>query len=475
MLGPIVGGKKRDGETSFKVLRPYDGTVFEEIGSAGPALIEEAFALSEKAKGGLIKAMTRKERAGVLSKVSAQLAADREHIAAILVNEAGKTIREARTEVDRAAGTFRFAAEEAGRLGGEVVPFDAAANGAGRQGFSMKIPIGTVIAITPFNFPLNLAAHKIAPAMAAGNPFILKPASQTPVSGIELVRIILESGWPAEGAHVLPGRGGEIGDALVSDARGAMVTFTGSAAVGKRIASLAGYKRIAMELGSNSAVVVTGTADLDFAAERIVRGGFALAGQVCISVQRVIAHRDIFDDLVSRCLAITSGMRTGDPMDEATDMGPMIDEKAAAGFHEWVREAARLGAEIVTGGGLEGTLHEPTLITGVPREAALWREEAFGPVIVINSYGTFEEAVEAVNDSRYGLQGGIFTARLDEAFEAINRFEVGGVIVNDVPTFRVDQMPYGGVKDSGIGREGLKYAIEEMTQEKLICFNFWRP
>jgi len=474
VLGPIVGGKKRDGETSFEVLRPFDGTAYEEVASAGAALIDEAFALSEEARGA-IKAMTRKERADVLSKVSARLAEGRERIAAILVSEAGKTIREARTEVDRAANTFMFAAEEARRLGGEVIPFDAAANGVGRQGFSLKVPIGTIVAITPFNFPLNLAAHKIAPAMAAGNPFILKPASQTPVSGIELVRIILECGWPAGGAHVVPGRGGAIGDALVSDARGAMVTFTGSAEIGKRISSLAGYKRIAMELGSNSAVVVTDTADLDFAAERIVRGGFALAGQVCISVQRVIAHRAIFEDLVARCVKVALGMKVGDPMEETTDMGPMIDEKAAAAFHARVKEAAGLGGKIVTGGGLDGTLHEPTIITSIPREAALWREEAFGPVIVMNPYDTFEEAVEAVNDSKYGLQGGIFTANVDEAFQAVNRFDVGGVIVNDVPTFRVDHMPYGGVKESGIGREGLKYAIEEMTEEKLVCFNFWKP
>ena len=474
MLRPIVGGTEREGVGTFQVRKPFDGSVYKDIASADAALIEEAFALCEKARP-RIKAMTRKERADVLFGVSERLEADKEHIATILANEAGKTIKEARTEVVRATNTFRFAGEEAKRLGGELVPFDAVANGVGRQGFSIKVPIGTVVAITPFNFPLNLAAHKIAPAMAAGNPFILKPASQTPVSGIELVRIILDSGWPPEGAHVVPGRGGAIGDALVTDPRGAMVTFTGSAAVGKRISSLAGYKRIAMELGSNSAVVVTETADLDFAAERIVRGGFALAGQVCISVQRVIAQKMIFEDLVSRSAEITRSMKVGDPLDEATDMGPMIDEKAAGGFHEWVEEARRLGAGTVIGGNLEGTMHEPTILTGVPREAALWREEAFGPVIVINPYDEFEEAVEAVNDSKYGLQGGIFTARVDEAFEAIDRFEVGGVIINDVPTFRVDQMPYGGVKDSGIGREGLKYAIEEMTEDKLICFNFYKP
>ena len=474
MLRPIVGGRERDGDSTFEVLKPFDGSVYEEIVSADAGLIDEAFGLCDEAKG-IIGAMTRKERADVLLGVSGRLREERERLAAVLANEAGKTIREARVEVDRTANTFLFAGEEAKRLGGEVIPFDAVANGVGRQGFSLKVPIGTVVAITPFNFPLNLAAHKVAPAMAAGNPFILKPASQTPVSGIELVRLILESGWPPEGAHVVPGRGGAIGDALVGDPRGAMVTFTGSADIGKRISSLSGYKRIAMELGSNSAVVVAETADLDFASERIVRGGFALAGQVCISVQRVIAHRTVFDDLVSRCVKITSSMRVGDPLDEATDMGPMIDPEAAAGFHEWVKEAGELGAGIVFGGGLDGTLHEPTIITNIPREAALWKEEAFGPVIVINPYDEFEQAIDAVNDSKYGLQGGIFTGSVNEAFEAARRFEVGGVIINDVPTFRVDQMPYGGVKDSGIGREGLKYAIEEMTEEKLICFNFYKP
>jgi glyceraldehyde-3-phosphate dehydrogenase (NADP+) len=474
MLGPIVGGSERKGDETFRVLKPFDGALYEEIASAGPALIDEAFADCMKARTS-IRSMSRKERADVLFKVSDRIEDERERIATVLANEVGKTIKEARTEAGRAVNTFRFAGEEARRVGGEVIPFDAVANGIGRQGFSFKVPIGTVVAITPFNFPLNLAAHKIAPAMAAGNPFILKPASQTPVSGIELVRIILESGWPAEGAHVLPGRGAAIGDTLVSDPRGAMVTFTGSAEVGKRISSLSGYKRIAMELGSNSAVVVTETADLDFAAERIVRGGFALAGQVCISVQRVIAHAGIMDGLVARCVELTSKMKVGDPLDEATDMGPMIDAGAARRFHEWVKKAESLGARIAFGGQMDGTLHEPTVITDIPREAALWKEEAFGPVIAMNPYREFEEAVEAVNDSRYGLQGAVFTGDLNEAFRAVNGFEVGGVIINDVPTFRVDQMPYGGVKDSGIGREGLKYAIEEMTEEKLICFNFWKP
>jgi glyceraldehyde-3-phosphate dehydrogenase (NADP+) len=418
---------------------------------------------------------SRAERAAVLRKVSEGLLARKQELSLLLVGEVGKTIREAQTEVERASATFLAAAEEAKRIAGEVIPFDAVPAGAGRRGFAFKVPIGTVVAITPFNFPLNLAAHKVAPAIAAGNCVVLKPASQTPLTGLALGKAILDAGFPPAGLSVLPGPGGTLGAALVGDPRPRMVTFTGSAEVGRRIAASAGLKRLAMELGSNSAVIVTASADLEAAAARIVTGAFALAGQVCISVQRVLAHRKIYGDLTGRIIGLASRLRVGDPLEAGTDMGPMISPEAARGLKAWIDQAAEQGAEVRLGGDHRGTLFSPTVLTAVPTAAEVWKEEAFGPVVCINPYDGLEEAVEAVNRSKYGLQAGIFTASLDEAFQAVYDLEVGGVMVNDVPTYRVDHMPYGGVKDSGLGREGLKYAIDEMSETKLVCFNFWRP
>lgn len=474
MLKLIVAGKEAEGEASFEVRNPYDGAVIESVASASPAQIEEAvskaFAARDKVAG-----LTRAERHRILKKVSDMLLERRDEITVVLAKEVGKTVKEARGEVDRAASTFAFAADEAKRLGGDVVPFDAVPGGRNRQGYSVKVPLGIILAITPFNFPLNLAAHKVAPAMAAGNPFILKPASVTPIADLMLGRIVLEAGFPPEAVSVLPGPGGTVGLSLVQDERPRMVTFTGSVEVGKDIARQAGFKRIAMELGSNSAVVVSASADLDFAVKRIILGAFALAGQVCISVQRVLVHRSVFDETLEAIAEQSAALAIGDQLDPATQMGPMITEREAERVDDWVEEAVGLGARKVTGGKRKGSLYSPTVLADVSRDAKAWKEEAFGPVVCVNPYETFDEAVEAVNDSRYGLQAGVFTNAVDEAFKAAEKFDVGGVIINDFPTYRVDQMPYGGVKDSGIGREGLRYAIQEMTEDKLICFNFWKP
>jgi glyceraldehyde-3-phosphate dehydrogenase (NADP+) len=315
----------------------------------------------------------------------------------------------------------------------------------------------------------------VAPAMAAGNPVIVKPASQTPLSGLILGEIVLEAGFPPEAVSVLCGPGSKVGMALVRDPRPRMVTFTGSVDVGKRIAAEAGFKKIGMELGSNSAVIVTDSADLDFACRRIVLGAFALAGQVCISVQRVVAARAVFEEVVDRVVDLAERLEVGNQLIETTDMGPMVSVADAERLEKWVDEAVAMGASVGTGAAREGSVYLPTVMTSVPRDARVWREEAFGPVVCINAYDGFDEALEAVNDSRYGLQAGVFTNSVSEAFQAIEELDVGGVIINDFPTYRVDQMPYGGVKDSGIGREGLKYAVHEMTEEKLVCFNFWKP
>ncbi len=474
MLKLIIGGKESGAETSFEVLNPFDGSTVEEVASASPDQVDQAMAAAERSKAAA-SMLTRADRARILRNVSDALIQRKEDLALTLAKEVGKTLKEARGEVERAASTFGFAAEEARRLGGDVVPFDAAPAGLGRQGFSIKVPIGVIIAITPFNFPLNLAAHKVAPAMAAGNPFILKPASQTPVADMMLGRIVIDAGYPPEAVSVLAGPGSTVGMQLVRDERARMVTFTGSVEVGKSIAKESGFKKIAMELGSNSAAVVARTADLEFAVKRIVLGAFALAGQVCISVQRVLVHRSLFEEVVDAVASLASDLKTGDQLDEATEMGPMISEGDAERLETWIEEAQSRGAAVATGGRRRGTLFSPTVLTQVDPAAQVWKDEAFGPVVCVNPYDTFDEALDAVNESRYGLQAGVFTNSVEEAFRAAERLDVGGVIINDVPTYRVDQMPYGGMKDSGIGREGLRYAIQEMTEEKLVCFNFWRP
>jgi acyl-CoA reductase-like NAD-dependent aldehyde dehydrogenase len=470
----IAGGRELDSGSSFEVLNPFDSSVIDQVASAEPSHVEAALAKADGARR-KVAGLTRGERARILTGVSEKLLESKQDLALILAREVGKTLKEARGEVARAANTFAFAADEAKRLAGEIIPFDAVPEGHSRRGFSLKVPLGTILAITPYNFPLNLAAHKIAPAMASGNPFILKPASVTPLADVILGKLILEAGFPPEAVSVLPGPGSSVGLQLVRDPRPRMVTFTGSVEVGKEIAGQAGFKKIGMELGSNSGVIVAESADTEFASKRIVQGAFALAGQVCISVQRVAVHKRLFDVLAAKVTALTGRLRIGNQLDESTDMGPMISERDAQRLEEWIDEATKAGAEVLAGGHRQGSLYEPTVLAGVSSQARVWKEEAFGPVVCINAYDTFDQAVQAINQSRYGLQAGVFTNSVEEAFKAIELLDVGGVIVNDFPTYRVDQMPYGGAKDSGIGREGLKYAIQEMTEEKLVCFNFWRP
>ena len=466
----ILGGKATTGAGEFEVLNPYDGSVVDHVASADESLVDQAIGLACRVQPEVAR-LTRAERSSILSKVSQGLSASRDDLALLLAREVGKTRREALIEVERASNTFAWAAEEAKRIAGEVIPFDAMRAGAGRRGFAFRVPAGPVAAITPFNFPLNLAAHKVAPAIAAGNPFILKPASKTPLTDLVLGRLVLEAGFPPEAASVLPGAGEKVGMALARDPRLRVITFTGSAPVGKRIAREAGLKRTIMELGSNSAVVVSISADLEGAAKRIVQGAFALAGQVCISVQRVLVEAPVFDKLVALIEEEASRLKVGDQMDEATDVGPMISEDAAERLALWISEARAAGARVRLGATHRGTLFDPTVLTHVPAEARVWRDEAFGPVVCINAAGSFREALDAVNRSSFGLQAGVFTDSVAQAFEAIDRLEVGGVIINDIPAFRLDHMPYGGVKDSGLGREGVKYAIEEMTEVKLVCFN----
>jgi glyceraldehyde-3-phosphate dehydrogenase (NADP+) len=372
--------------------------------------------------------------------------------------------------VSRAAQTFAFAADEARRLAGEVVPFDASPAGRDRFGFWVRVPVGVVVAVTPFNFPLNLAAHKVAPALAAGNAVVLKPASATPLSDLRLGSILYEAGLPGDALSVLTGSGSVVGNALVSHALPRMVTFTGSADVGSAIAARAGLKKLAMELGSNSAVIVTDRCDVEDAAERCVRGAYAVAGQVCISVQRVLVQERVARRFTDAVVARASALTVGDQLLESTDVGPMIDEGEAKRAVEWIAEAVHLGGRLAAGGGRSGALVAPAVVVDPPEGARIWKDEAFAPVMAVRSYGTLDDAIAGVNRSRYGLQAGIFTDSLDDALRAVREIECGGVMVNDTPAYRVDHMPYGGVKGSGIGREGPRFAVEEMTEIRVVGF-----
>jgi len=407
------------------------------------------------------------ERAATLRTISAGLRARREELGRLIAMEAGKPIRDALVEVDRAALTFRLGAEEAERLGGEVIPLDLMASGKGRIGITRRYPAGPVAAISPFNFPLNLAAHKLAPAIAAGCSIVLKPPSKDPLTMLTVAEIVEEAGAPAGSVSILP-MSRALGDRLVADDRFAVLSFTGSPAVGWPMKARAGRKKVVLELGGNAAVIVDRTANLAWAVNRITVGSFAYAGQVCISVQRIFVHDDIFDAFVERFRAAAGTLRLGDPLDAETDLGPMVDAKAAARTQAWVDEAVAVGARVLLGGHADGTFFPPTILVDVPLNAKVCSEEAFAPLVVLARFSDFDAAVAQANDSRFGLQAGVFTNDLGNALRAFDGLEVGGVILNDVPTYRIDNMPYGGVKDSGLGREGLRYAIEDMTEIRIL-------
>jgi glyceraldehyde-3-phosphate dehydrogenase (NADP+) len=452
------------------VINPYNNSIVGRTWLAGDAEFDAA-ADAAVAAAPVMRALPAHERAAILMSVSAALNARRDEVARTLAGEVGKALRDATAEVERASMTFHVAAEEARRLGGEVVPMDLAPHGTGRLAFTRRLPVGPVAAISPFNFPLNLSAHKIAPAIAAGNPVVLKPATKTPLAATYLAEMLLAAGLPAGAISVLP-MPRNVGDRLVTDPRFKVLTFTGSSPVGWDMKNRAGRKKVILELGGNAGVIVDESADQPFAAKRIAAGGFALAGQSCISVQRVYVHERIIDGFSSQLLALVNALKVGDPLDPGTDVGPMIDEGEAVRVDAWVREAVAAGARILTGGRrLGGALYAPTVLTDVPAEAKVCAAEVFAPLVGIYPFARFEDALREVNRSAFGLQAGVFTSNLEHTLRAFDELEVGGVIVNDVPTWRTDQMPYGGVKDSVLGREGPRYAIEEMTEPKLLVIN----
>jgi acyl-CoA reductase-like NAD-dependent aldehyde dehydrogenase len=407
------------------------------------------------------------ERGRILREISAGIKARREELAQLIGREAGKPIRDALVEVDRAVLTFRLGAEEAERMTGELIPLDLMPASKDRVGVTRRFPIGPIAAISPFNFPLNLAAHKLSPAIASGNPIVLKPPSKDPLTMLTVAEIIDAAGVPEGMVSVLP-MTRELGDRMVADERFKLLTFTGSPSVGWRMKERAGKKKVVLELGGNAGVIVDQTADLDWAVRRSVVGAFAYSGQVCISVQRMFVHEAVWDDFMSRFLDAVAGLKVGDPLDPTTDVGPMVDAAQAARTQQWVDEAVAAGGRILAGGTADGTFFAPTVLTDVPLEARVCSSEAFAPLVVATKASSLDDAISRVNDSAFGLQTGVFTNDLAGAWRAFGELEVGGVIVNDIPTYRIDHMPYGGVKDSGLGREGLRWAIEDMTELRIM-------
>jgi acyl-CoA reductase-like NAD-dependent aldehyde dehydrogenase len=464
-----VRGKWVSTDEILPVRSPYDGSLVAEACRPSAEHVEDATAAAVSSFETTRK-LSAYERSRILEGTSEAILTRAEELARALSLEAGKTIRDARIEVARASNTFKVAAEEARRIGGEYISLDWIPGSEGRFGITRRFPVGPVVGIAPFNFPLNLVAHKVAPAIAAGNPVVIKPASSTPVCALMLGEILLEAGLPEEAVSVLPCKA-SVAETMVADERFKVFSFTGSSDVGWKLKKLAGKKKVTLELGGNAAAIVDKGVELEVAAEKCARGGFSNAGQICISVQRVYVHEEELKSFLDLFVARTKGLVVGDPIDENTDVGPLIDEAAADKTEAWVKEALKEGAKALTGAARDGNVYEPTILVNVKPDMKVSCKEVFAPVVVVASFSEIEEAFQYVNDSDYGLQAGIFTRRLDTALKAFERLEVGGVVVNDIPTYRVDHMPYGGVKDSGFGREGLRYAIEEMTELKLLALN----
>lgn len=465
-----IDGEWKPAQHTVPLRSPYSGEVIAEIPAATPEETDAAIAAADRVRPVMAK-MPAHQRAAILERVVELLKERAEEAARIIATEAAKPLKMARVEVARTLQTYKFAAEEAKRIYGEALPMDAAPGGENRVAYTVREPLGVIGAITPFNFPMNLVAHKVGPAIAAGNTVVLKPASQTPLSAYFIAELFHQAGLPAGALNVVTGSGGTVGEQLVTDARIRMITFTGSPAVGIGIRHKAGLKRVTLELGSNSALIVDAGVDVDKIIARCVQGAFSNQGQICISLQRIFVHEKLFAPFVEKFVQETKQLKVGDPLDPETDVSALISPQDVARILEWIDEARRHGAEVVWGGTAEGSVVLPTVLLNVDPSLRIACQEAFAPVVVINAVSSVEEAIEKVNDSRYGLQAGIYTNDLSTALMAAEKLEVGGVMINDIPTFRVDHMPYGGVKESGFGREGLRYAIEEMTEMKLVVIN----
>jgi acyl-CoA reductase-like NAD-dependent aldehyde dehydrogenase len=460
----LIDGKWVETGDWIEVRSPYSGDVVARVAKGGADETRRALDAAERA---LANPLPAHKRAEILVKVAGLIGKRHEEVARTISDEAGKPIKTARVEASRAMSTYTFAAVEARKLAGEMIPMESAQAGEGKLGFTVRKPIGIIGAISPFNFPCNLVAHKIAPALAAGCPVVLKPASQTPLSALLLAELEQEAGLPAGWLNVIVGPASQIGDVLVEDERVKMITFTGSGEVGWRLQERAPRKRVKLELGNSTPVIVAADADVETAATKLAANAFAFAGQSCISVQRIYVERASYDAFVKSFVPKVEALVVGDPADDETDVGPVIDADARTRIADWIAEARSSGAEVLTSGE-DGTLLKPTVIARVADDQKVSCEEVFGPVVVINPVDSVDEAIERANGTRFGLQAGIFTSSLDSALRAADRLEFGGVIVNEAPTFRSDQMPYGGVKASGNTKEGPAWAVREMTEERLV-------
>ncbi|HEX3267951.1 MAG TPA: aldehyde dehydrogenase family protein [Gaiellaceae bacterium] len=465
----LVGGEWIETGDWIEVRSPYSGEVVGRVPKAGAAETTRAIDAAVEA---MREPLPAHKRAEILVRVAMGLGRRHDEVARQLSDEAGKPLKAARVEAKRAMSTYTFAAVEARKLAGEMVPMDAAQAGEGKLGFTLRRPIGVVGAISPFNFPLNLVAHKLAPALAAGCAVVLKPASATPLSALLLAELEDEAGLPPGWLNVVTGPSSEIGDAIVEDERVKAITFTGSSGVGWGIKERAAKKKVSLELGNATPVIVTADADIDAAAKTTAANAFSFAGQSCISVQRIYLERSVYDGFLERFLPQVEALKVGDPADEETDVGPVIDEDARERIAAWIQEARDAGAEILAGGEVQDGLIRPTVIAKASPELKVSCDEVFGPVVTVNPVDSLGEAIELANSTRFGLQAGIFTGALETALRAAQELDFGGVTVNEAPTFRSDQMPYGGVKDSGNTREGPAYAVRELTEERLIVLPF---
>ena len=452
------------------VLNPYDGQTVDTVPKASLSDVETALKSASHGTQSMRK-LAGYDRFKILKRASELVEKQLEDLARTITLEEGKVLAEARFEVSRAAETLMVSAEEAKRVAGEMVPLDGAPGVGNRMGFTLRVPCGVVLAISPFNFPLNLVAHKVGPAIAAGNSVILKPATDTPLSALKLTAILLEAGLPPSGIQCITGSGGELGKALCSDARVRKITFTGSRDVGEQICRQAGLKKVTMELGSNAPIIIMPDADLDKVCQAVVTTGYSNAGQVCISAQRVLALKPIYEELIERLTPKVKAIRTGNPLDETVAMGPMIREADAVRVESWIHQAKDGGARVVTGGDRQGALHAPTLVADVRPEMRISCDELFGPAVAVSAATSIEDAIALANDTNYGLSAGIFTGNLDWAMKFAREVDSGNLHINWGPQWRADLMPYGGLKESGFGKEGPKYAVQEMTDVKMVVLH----
>ncbi len=464
--GILIGGEFRDGADSFAVASPFSGEEIASVGSASRSEFSEAVGLAAEGVKEMAR-LSRMEIADGLRKIADSIESRSDEFARTIALESAKPMIYSRGEVGRAVSTFRFAATEAERFSGEVVPVDAQANGRGKTAYTRRVPRGVIYGITPFNFPLNLVAHKVAPALASRNTIIIKPSPRTPLTALLLGEVFLKSGLPAAALQIIP-MDTELMDAAYDDERVAMISFTGGADVGWHIKSKAGKKAVALELGGNAPVIIDKSAEIPSAISKTTTAAFAYSGQVCISAQRVYAHRDVFKEVRDGIVGNAKEFTCGDPLGDDTKMSVMIDEASAKRAETWIREAVDNGAELLCGGERKAAYLSPAVLTGTDPEMRVVAEEAFAPLVVVEPFERFDDAIDMANNSKYGLQAAVFTNDAAHADKAAERLEYGGVIINDAPTFRVDNMPYGGSKDSGFGREGVRYAMEEMTEIRIV-------